>query len=65
MDDTLGLNDTTDTTFNQFLLSLREKEVPRTETENIGDVINNVRAGDRYYSKTVFRKRIEEYISND
>ena len=65
VDDTLGLNDTTDTTFNQFLLSLREKEVPRTETENIGDVINNVRAGDRYYSKTVFRKRIEEYISND
>ena len=65
VDVSLGLNDEADITFNKFLQSLREKEVPRTLNENISDIINNVRKGEKYYSKTVFRKRIEEYTESE
>lgn len=65
VDETLGLNDKTDQTFNEFLKSLRAKEMPQVLDEQLGDIVENVKAGQKYYSKTVFRKRIEEHIEKD
>lgn len=64
VDESLGL-DESDSRFNAFLQSLREREVPSVVSEKIDDIINNTRRGEKYYSKASFRKRLSEYSEQE